>query len=95
MIAIVFYAHKSVDNNTAYVEGVKRIEAFMVKDKKRYRKTDGWGYFFIRDGLLGVRISSITLSVHLQERSLTASSRGMSMDDIHSWSTLNSSGFLR
>ncbi len=60
----------SVDNNTAYVEGVKRIEAFMVKDKKRYRKTDGWGYFFIRDGLLGVRISSITLSVHLQEGAL-------------------------
>ncbi len=45
VIAIVFYEHKSVNNNAAYVEGEKRIEAFMVKDKKKYSSTDGWGYF--------------------------------------------------
>lgn len=43
VIAIVFYEH--VSDNGAYVEGAKRIEAFMVKDSKRYKSTDGWGYF--------------------------------------------------
>lgn len=32
-------------DNGAYVEGAKRIEAFMVKDSKRYKSTNGWGYF--------------------------------------------------
>ncbi|MFN3472295.1 MAG: cytochrome P460 family protein [Aquificaceae bacterium] len=43
VIAIVFYEH--VLDNGAYVEGAKRIEAFMVKDSRKYKKTDGWGYF--------------------------------------------------
>ncbi|MFN7066053.1 MAG: cytochrome P460 family protein [Aquificaceae bacterium] len=42
VIAIVFYEH--VHDNGAYVEGAKRIEAFMVKDRK-YKETNGWGYF--------------------------------------------------
>jgi hypothetical protein len=42
-IAIVFYEHKLADG--AYVEGSKRIEAFMVKDSKKYKATDGWGYY--------------------------------------------------
>lgn len=29
----------------AIVEGAKRIEAFTVKDSKKYKETDGWGYF--------------------------------------------------
>ncbi len=45
IIAIVFYKHRAVENNTAYVEGAKRIEAFMIKDSKKFRKTDGWGYY--------------------------------------------------
>ncbi|RLJ70855.1 cytochrome P460 [Hydrogenivirga caldilitoris] len=45
VIAITFYEHKPVDNNTAYVEGAKRIVAFMVKDGRKYKDTDGWGYF--------------------------------------------------
>ncbi|MCS7171162.1 MAG: cytochrome P460 family protein [Aquificaceae bacterium] len=43
VIAIVFYEH--VLDKGAYVEGAKRIEAFMVKDSKKYKSTDGWGYF--------------------------------------------------
>ncbi|MCS7196612.1 MAG: cytochrome P460 family protein [Aquificaceae bacterium] len=43
VIAIVFYEH--VLDKGAYVEGAKRIEAFMVKDRKKYSSTDGWGYF--------------------------------------------------
>lgn len=43
VIAIVFYEHKL--DNGAYVEGAKRIEAFMVKDTQKYKETDGWGYF--------------------------------------------------
>lgn len=43
IIAIVFYEH--VLDNGAYVEGAKRIEAFMVKDNKKYKDTEGWGYF--------------------------------------------------
>jgi len=43
VIAIVFYEHKAADG--AYVEGSKRIEAFMVKDSKKYKTTDGWGYY--------------------------------------------------
>ncbi|MEJ5338941.1 MAG: cytochrome P460 family protein [Aquificaceae bacterium] len=43
VIAIVFYEH--VPDNGAYVEGAKRIEAFMVKDSKKYKSTDGWGYY--------------------------------------------------
>ncbi len=42
-IAIVFYEH--VLDNGAYVEGSKKLEAFMVKDSRRYKETDGWGYF--------------------------------------------------
>ncbi len=42
-IAIVFYEAK--EDKGAYVEGSKRIEAFMVKDSKKYKLTDGWGYF--------------------------------------------------
>ncbi len=45
VIAIVFYEQKPVNDNTAYVEGAKRIEAFMVKDRKKYASTNGWGYF--------------------------------------------------
>ncbi len=45
VIAIVFYEHKAVDKNTAYVEGAKRTEAFMVKDSRKFKKTGGWGYF--------------------------------------------------
>ncbi len=44
-IAIVFYEHVPVDNKTAFVEGNKRIEAFMIKDNKKYASTNGWGYF--------------------------------------------------
>ncbi|MFN3505686.1 MAG: cytochrome P460 family protein [Caldimicrobium sp.] len=43
VIAIVFYEH--IHDNGAYVEGAKRIEAFMVKDTKKYKGTDGWGYY--------------------------------------------------
>ncbi|RME63787.1 MAG: cytochrome C [Nitrospirae bacterium] len=43
VIAIVFYEHK--ESNGAFVEGKKRIEAFMVKNSKEYRKTNGWGYY--------------------------------------------------
>ena len=45
VIAIVFYRHRAVDNNTAYVEGIKRIEAFMVKNSGKFGKTGGWGYY--------------------------------------------------
>ena len=45
VIAIVFYEHISVDNNTAFVEGKKRIEAFMIKDSKKFKSTGGWGFF--------------------------------------------------
>ncbi len=45
VIAIAFYEHKPVNDNTAYVEGAKRIEAFMVKNSKKYKSTDGWGYY--------------------------------------------------
>ena len=45
VLAVVFYEHRPADGNTAYVEGLKRIEAFMVKDSKRYKETDGWGYY--------------------------------------------------
>ena len=45
VVAIVFYEHKSVDGNTAYVEGTKRLVAFMVKDSSKYRETNGWGYY--------------------------------------------------
>lgn len=43
VIAIVFYEH--VADNGAFVEGAKRIEAFMVKDGKKYKHTNGWGYY--------------------------------------------------
>lgn len=43
VIAIVFYEHKL--DNGAYVEGGKRLEAFMIKDNKKYGSTDGWGYY--------------------------------------------------
>ncbi len=43
VIAIVFYEH--VEDKGAFVEGAKRIEAFMVKDRKKYKQTDGWGYY--------------------------------------------------
>ncbi|MFN7065815.1 MAG: cytochrome P460 family protein [Aquificaceae bacterium] len=42
-IAIVFYEHAL--ERGAYVEGAKRIEAFMIKDSRKYKDTDGWGYF--------------------------------------------------
>lgn len=42
-IAIVFYNHE--ENQGAFVEGKKRLEAFMVKNSKKYKDTDGWGYF--------------------------------------------------
>ncbi|ACD66903.1 MAG TPA: cytochrome C [Sulfurihydrogenibium sp.] len=42
-IAIVFYEH--VNSNGAFIEGAKRIEAFMVKDSKKFKSTDGWGYY--------------------------------------------------
>lgn len=42
-IAIVFYQHEPA--NGAYVEGQKRLEAFMVKNSKKYSSTDGWGYY--------------------------------------------------
>lgn len=43
VITIVFYEHQSSDG--AYIERKKRIEAFMVKDKGKYKNTDGWGYY--------------------------------------------------
>lgn len=42
-IAIVFYNHK--EDQGAFVEGKKRLEAFMVKNSKKYKNSDGWGYF--------------------------------------------------
>lgn len=43
VLAIVFYEHKL--DNGAYTEGPKRLEAFMIKDSKKYNSTDGWGYY--------------------------------------------------
>ncbi|MEJ5173535.1 MAG: cytochrome P460 family protein [Hydrogenothermaceae bacterium] len=43
IIAIVFY--KNEYDNGAFIEGQKKIEAFMVKNSKKYKETDGWGYF--------------------------------------------------
>ncbi len=42
-IAIVFYNHK--EDQGAFVEGEKRLEAYMIKNSKKYKNTDGWGYF--------------------------------------------------
>lgn len=42
-IAIVFYNHK--EDKGAFIEGDKRIEAFMIKNTKKYKDTDGWGYY--------------------------------------------------
>lgn len=44
VIAIVFYEQVDTGNG-AYVEGMKRIEAFMVKNTKKFKETNGWGYF--------------------------------------------------
>lgn len=43
VIAIVFYEH--IPDNGAYVEGKKRLEAFMIKNSKKYASTEGWGYY--------------------------------------------------
>lgn len=42
-IAIVFYQHK--EDNGAFIEGEKRLEAFMIKNSKKFKDTDGWGYY--------------------------------------------------
>ncbi|MCX8042202.1 MAG: cytochrome P460 family protein [Thermodesulfobacteriaceae bacterium] len=42
-IGIVFYNHK--EDLGAFIEGEKRIEAFMIKNSQKFKDTDGWGYF--------------------------------------------------
>jgi hypothetical protein len=43
VLAFVLYEH--VEDNGAYLEGKKKIEAFMVKDSKKYKDTAGWGFY--------------------------------------------------
>lgn len=42
---LVFLLYELKESGGAYVEGKKKIEAFMVKDSERYPKTGGWGFF--------------------------------------------------
>ncbi len=42
-LIFVLYEHKL--ENGAYVEGNKKITAYMIKDTNKYKDTDGWGYF--------------------------------------------------
>jgi hypothetical protein len=42
---IVFLLYEAEDVKGAYVEGKKKIEAFMVKDSKKYQSTGGWGFY--------------------------------------------------
>ncbi len=42
---LAFLLYEAVESEGAYVEGKKKIEAFMVKDSERYKDTGGWGFF--------------------------------------------------
>ncbi len=42
---LVFVLYETVEKGGTYSEGKKKIEAFMVKNSKKYRNTGGWGYF--------------------------------------------------
>ncbi|MEM4408570.1 MAG: cytochrome P460 family protein [Candidatus Caldarchaeum sp.] len=42
---IAFLLYEADASDGAYVEGAKKIEAFMVKDSKQYKDTGGWGFF--------------------------------------------------
>ncbi len=47
---LVFVLYKANESNGAFTEGVKKIEAFMVKNSKKYKNTNGWGYFAYMNG---------------------------------------------
>ncbi len=47
---LVFVLYEINKSNGAYTEGVKKVEAFMVKNNKKYRNTNGWGYFAYVNG---------------------------------------------
>jgi hypothetical protein len=42
---LAFLLYEAKESKGAYTEGVKKIEAFMVKDSEKYRTTGGWGFF--------------------------------------------------
>ncbi len=42
---LVFVLYEIVNKDGTFSEGLKKIEAFMIKDSKKYKHTDGWGYF--------------------------------------------------
>jgi hypothetical protein len=42
---LVFVLYEHVQDKGAYAEGARKIEAFMVKDSKKYKDTGGWGFF--------------------------------------------------
>jgi len=42
---LVFVLYENIEKNGTYIEGKKKIEAFMVKNSSKYKNTDGWGYF--------------------------------------------------
>ncbi|EDP75865.1 cytochrome P460 family protein [Hydrogenivirga sp. 128-5-R1-1] len=42
---LAFLLYEAEEAGGAFVEGKKKIEAFMVKDSRRYADTGGWGFF--------------------------------------------------
>jgi hypothetical protein len=42
---LVFLLYEVKEAGGAYLEGRKKIEAFMVKDSERFRETGGWGFY--------------------------------------------------
>lgn len=42
---LVFLLYEAKESEGAYTEGRKKIEAFMIKDSKRFKDTGGWGFY--------------------------------------------------
>jgi len=42
---LAFLLYEAEEKGGALLEGKKKIEAFMVKDSRRYADTGGWGFF--------------------------------------------------
>lgn len=41
---LVFVLYEAVNEQGAYVAGKKKVEAIMVKDRRRFAQTGGWGF---------------------------------------------------
>ncbi|WP_457600633.1 cytochrome P460 family protein [Hydrogenivirga sp.] len=69
---VAFLLYEAKESGGAYTEGRKKIEAFMVKDSRRYKDTGGWG-FFAYDGSgrsLVKNMKRDCFSCHTQAREL-------------------------